>query len=124
VGLKKIDPDLKGTLGQKIVALEKAGKLTPEIIEWSKEVRDLGNDAAHEEAPPTRSELTDLQGFTEMVLRYLFTLPNTVKKRRGEKLPWEEERGSATAVAPPGRYAILPSVIRGFGSRAPSRRRS
>lgn len=89
VGLKKVDPTLKGTLGTKITALEKAGRLTPEIIAWSKEVRDLGNDAAHEETPPTRPELVDLRAFTEMVLRYLFTLPNMVKKRRGEKLPWE-----------------------------------
>jgi hypothetical protein len=89
IGLKKIDPGLSGTLGKKIKALESAGKLSPEIVEWAEHVRDLRNDAVHEETPPTRKELEDLRGVTEMVLRYLFTLPNMIKKRRGEKLPWE-----------------------------------
>jgi hypothetical protein len=89
ISLKKIDPNLTGTLGAKIKKLAAAGKLTVDIAEWSDHVRDLGNDAAHEETPLTRKELEDLRGFTEMVLRYLFTLPNMIKKRRGEKLPWE-----------------------------------
>jgi len=54
-------------------------------------VRDLENEAVHEETSPTRKELEDLRGITEMVLRYLFTLPNMSKKRRGEKLPWEPQ---------------------------------
>lgn len=90
VGLKKIDPGLTGMLGPKIKALAKAGKLTEDIATWSDQVRDLGNDAAHEEDPILRDDLIALRNFTEMVLRYLFSLPNAVKKRRGEKLPWEE----------------------------------
>jgi hypothetical protein len=89
IGLKKIDPSLTGMLGAKIKKPSAAGKLTSDIAEWSDQIRDLGNDAAHEEAPLTRKELDDLRGITEMVLRYLFTLPNMIKKRRGEKLPWE-----------------------------------
>lgn len=89
IGLKKIDPTLTGTLGQKIKKLAMAGKLTTDIEVWSDHVRDLGNDAAHEESPIDRTELSNLRNFTEMVLRYLFTLPNMVKRRRGEKLDWE-----------------------------------
>jgi hypothetical protein len=89
IGLKKIDPSLTGMLGQRIKKLAADGKLTPEIAEWSNVVRDLGNDAVHEETPLARKELEDLRGITEMVLRYLFTLPNMIKKRRGEKLSWE-----------------------------------
>lgn len=89
VGLKKIDSALTGTLGAKIKTLATRGQLTADIAEWSNHVRDLGNDAAHEETPLTRKELEDLRGISEMVLRYLFTLPNMIKKRRGEKLPWE-----------------------------------
>ncbi|MEO9168658.1 MAG: DUF4145 domain-containing protein [Aestuariivirga sp.] len=91
VGLKKIDQTLNGTLGNKIKALTKAGKLTQDIENWAGHVRDLGNDAAHEEAAITRADLIDLRSFSEMTLRYLFTLPNMVRKRRGEKLPWENE---------------------------------
>ncbi|MGO8843284.1 MAG: DUF4145 domain-containing protein [Methyloceanibacter sp.] len=89
VGCKKIDPGLTGTLGAKIKALAAKGKLTKDIEEWSDQVRELGNDAAHEEAALPRKDLEDLRGIAEMVLRYLFTLPNMIKKRRGEKLPWE-----------------------------------
>lgn len=91
VGLKKIDPSLTGMLGPKIKALAKAGLLTNDIAVWSDHVRDIGNDAAHEEEPITRDELTALRNFSEMVLRYLFSLPNAVKKRRGEKLEWEPD---------------------------------
>jgi hypothetical protein len=34
-----------------------------------------------------------------MVLRYLFTLPNSVKKRRGEKLDWEDPTPSEGGAA-------------------------
>lgn len=91
IGLKKIDPTLKGMLGQNIKQLAKAGKLTADIAEWSGHVRDIRNDATHEESSISRDELSELRNFTEMVLRYLFSLPNAVKKRRGEKLEWESD---------------------------------
>lgn len=91
VAFKKIDPNLKGMLGHKIKALAEAGLLTEDIAVWSDQVRDIGNDAAHEEDPITQNELTALRNFSEMVLRYLFSLPNAVKKRRGEKLDWEPD---------------------------------
>ena len=89
VGLKKIDLKLSGTLGAKLKKPAQQGTLTPEISEWADHVRALGNDAAHEEDAIPRNDLEDLRNITEMVLRYLFTLPNMIKKRRGEKLPWE-----------------------------------
>ncbi|MGJ5075509.1 DUF4145 domain-containing protein [Bradyrhizobium oligotrophicum] len=82
VGLKKIDPDARGVLAARIKKLAGASKLTPDIAEWADHVRDLGNDAAHEEAPPTRQELEDLRNFTEMVMRYLFSLPALVQARK------------------------------------------
>jgi hypothetical protein len=48
VAIKKIDPSLTGTLGRKLKALAKQGKLTDEIAEWADHVRELGNEAAHE----------------------------------------------------------------------------
>jgi hypothetical protein len=82
IGLKKIDATVKGTLATRIKKLAEAGNLTKDIAEWSDHVRDLGNEAAHEEVPPTREELEDLRNITEMVMRYLFSLPAMVKARK------------------------------------------
>lgn len=90
IALKTIDPDLKGMLGPRITKLAAAGKLTKDIEEWSNSIKEAGNDAVHESDPITRDQLIDLRNFCEMVLRYLFTLPNMIKRRRGEKLDWEE----------------------------------
>jgi hypothetical protein len=69
-------------LAVRIKKLATTSKLTPDIAEWADHVRDLGNDAAHEEVPPTREELDDLRNFTEMVMRYLFSLPALVEARK------------------------------------------
>jgi len=82
VGLKKIDSAATGMLKTRIKKLAADGKLTTDIAEWSDHVRDLGNEAAHEEEPPTREELGDLRSFTEMVMRYLFSLPAMVTARK------------------------------------------
>ncbi len=87
IGLKKIDPTATGMLKVKIKKLAADGKLTADIAEWSDQVRDMGNDAAHEETPPTREELADLRSFTEMVMRYLFTLPAMVIARKPPTKP-------------------------------------
>jgi hypothetical protein len=87
VGLKKIDPDTKGMLATRIKKLATAGKLTPDIAEWSGHIRVLGNEAAHDEDPPTREELTDLRNFAEMVMRYLFSLPSMVSARKPKTGP-------------------------------------
>jgi hypothetical protein len=54
IGLKKIDPGLSGMLGPRIKKLAEAGKLTSDIAEWSGRIRDIRNDATHEETPITR----------------------------------------------------------------------
>lgn len=91
IGLKKIDPELKGTLGARIKKLRETGKLTNDIAEWADQIKTTGNEAAHEEEPITKADLEELRSFTDMVLRYLFTLPNMVKKRRGQRLDWEPQ---------------------------------
>jgi hypothetical protein len=88
IGLKAISPSLTGMLGPKIKKLTENGVLTNDIAAWSDQVRELGNEAAHDAPQPTREDITDLRNFAEMVLRYLFTLPNMVRKRRGEPLLW------------------------------------
>jgi hypothetical protein len=82
LGLKFIDPSLKGMLASRIEQLGKAGKLTSDLVSWANEIKILGNEGAHDEDPMDRSELESLRGFVEMILKYLFSLPHMVEQRR------------------------------------------
>jgi hypothetical protein len=82
VGLKEFAPDVRGSLADRIKKLAADNKLTTEIAEWSTHVRVLGNEAAHDDEPPSRADLTDLRNFSEMVMRYLFSLPAMVAARK------------------------------------------
>jgi Domain of unknown function (DUF4145) len=87
VGLKLFDPNVTGTLKARITELVKQNKLTPSLGEWADQIRLLGNDTAHEIDQPTRDELTGLRNFSDLVLRYLFTLPEMVKARKALTQP-------------------------------------
>ncbi len=77
--------DLRGTLAVRIKRLVK-DKVLPEAIgDWADEIRDLGNEAAHDAEEVPRAELKMIRGFTDATLRYLYTLPAEVAARR--KLP-------------------------------------
>lgn len=82
VGLKLYDPNVGGLLKARIAELVKQNKLTPSLGEWADQIRLLGNDTAHDIDQPTREELTALRSFSDLVLRYLFTLPEMVKARK------------------------------------------
>lgn len=82
LGLKSLGLDLKGTLANRIERLSGNGQLTPQLAEWAKEIKNLGNDGAHEVDAIDREELAQLRGLTDMVLQYLFTLPAIVNARR------------------------------------------
>ncbi len=82
LGLKAIDPSLKGMLASRIEQLGKTGKLTQDLMSWANEIKALGNDGAHDEEPMKSTELGSLRGLTEMILKYLFTLPTMVDERR------------------------------------------
>jgi len=84
VGLKIIDPSVAGTLKARIETLVKQNRLTPSLEEWAHQIRLLGNETAHEIDQPTREEVEALRNFSDLVLRYLFTLPTMVANRRGQ----------------------------------------
>jgi hypothetical protein len=50
--------------------------------EWAHQIRELGNDAAHDEDPFTEHEAQTLQAFTELFLTYSFTLPGMIAARK------------------------------------------
>src|SRR5882762_4320953 len=75
VGLKIIDHTITGNLKERIAALVAQNFLTQSLGEWANQIRLLGNDIAHEIDQPTRDEIEALRNFSDLVLRYLFTLP-------------------------------------------------
>ena len=52
-GLKKIDPEAKGRLIDRIKSAAETGKITQDMADWANRIRLDGNDAAHEEDPFT-----------------------------------------------------------------------
>jgi hypothetical protein len=81
-----LNPSGIGNLQQRIEKLSVAVGVTPAMKEWAHEIRELGNDAAHEEEPFTEIEATTLQAFTELFLTYTFTLPGMLAARKASAL--------------------------------------
>jgi Domain of unknown function (DUF4145) len=83
VGLKIIDPSsATDLLKPRIAKLVQQNRLTPTLGEWAEQIRLLGNEAAQEIDQPTREEVEALRNFSDLVLRYLFTLPAMVAARK------------------------------------------
>ena len=81
--LKERFPDLKGTLHDRIRKAADDGALARDMAEWAHHIRIRGNDAAHEEEPFSEDEARDLRSFTDLLLRYLYTLPGMLAEARG-----------------------------------------
>jgi hypothetical protein len=79
VGLKAIDPLMKGVLHARIEKLAEDHRLTPSLKEWAHGIRLDGNDASHAEEAFTKEEAEEMHAFTQLVLTYLFTLPEKVR---------------------------------------------
>jgi hypothetical protein len=84
VGLKLVAPTVTGTLKARIATLVQQHILTQALGEWAEQIRLLGNEAAHEIDQPTREEVKALRNFSDLVLRYLFTLPAMVATKRAQ----------------------------------------
>lgn len=85
VALKTIRPNDRGNLKNRIDAAAKAGAITEDLAKWAHRIRLDGNEAAHESQPFSSDELEGLHRFTELVLRYLFTLPGMLKAWSADK---------------------------------------
>lgn len=82
LALSDLYPDQKGTLAKRINDLVKKSILPEPMGQWVDEIRQLGNDAAHDPDEVDRPQLTMIRGFTDAALRYLYTLPAEVTSRR------------------------------------------
>ena len=81
----KFPDDSKKSLNNRIKCAAGRHELTPELAEWAHQIRLDGNEAAHEEAPFSEEDAKRLQVFTDLVFRYLFTLPGMMNEaRQGE----------------------------------------
>lgn len=85
LALKDKFPTLSGTLAARIKQLVIDKALPQAMGDWADEIRDLGNDAAHDPIEIDRKQLAMIRGFTDATLRYLYTLPAEIEARR--KLP-------------------------------------
>lgn len=70
------------TLIKRLEKLKKDTKITPSMFDWANQIRIIGNDAAHDEDPISNEELESIRLFSEMFLRYAFTLPEMINKLR------------------------------------------
>lgn len=79
-GLKKKFPKIEGKLHVRIQKAAQQNELTQTLADWADQIRLGGNKAVHDNEPFSQKEAGNLQIFTELVLRYLFTLPGTLEK--------------------------------------------
>lgn len=78
------DPNKIEMLGRRLGRLSNEGLLAPAIGEWAEHIGYLGNVATHDGDELSNAELDDLANLTKMTLIYLVTLPEMIKRMRGE----------------------------------------
>jgi hypothetical protein len=71
-----------GNLFQKISDLANRRVITQALAEWAHAIREIGNEAAHDDTPFTKEDAEQTTYFAEMFLTYLFTLPGMIAERR------------------------------------------
>lgn len=81
IALKFFDDTVKGNLYNRIDILASRHDITPAMKSWAHQVRLIRNDAAHDADEPSSDDIDAMSGFTETLLKYLFTLPAEVKAR-------------------------------------------
>lgn len=75
-------------LKQEIDDLASKGILPPLMQDWSHNVRELGNESAHpspDQEPTSPRDASDIVGFLDFLLQYVYTLPKNIKEYRGRK---------------------------------------
>jgi hypothetical protein len=73
------------TLKNEIDDLANKGLLPPIMKDWSDNIRELGNDAAHPrlgQDPTSAEDAKDVMKFLDFLIEYLYDLPNKIEKYR------------------------------------------
>lgn len=71
-----------GMLGQKMAKLVPNVDLPTAMVDWALEVKDYGNVASHESHDPDIEEIKELRDFAELLLTYVYTLPQRLQQMR------------------------------------------
>ena len=98
IGLKEKFPEIEGRLIDRIDKAAELQGLTPDLAEWAHQIRLDGNYAAHEEEPSPEVIAKRLHVFTDLVLRYLFTLPGMLEEARDHAEDETREDGEPSSV--------------------------
>lgn len=84
--IKKLAPDVIGTLSQRIDRLAEAAMLPEDVRKWAHEIRIIRNDAVHETVEPPPEEITAMGEFAEAFLLFMFTMRRKYEERKSKEL--------------------------------------
>jgi hypothetical protein len=78
-----------GTLHDRLKALAAGGILPPALLEWSTEVRLVGNAGAHFDPakPVARDDAAALVGLLAELLKHLYEIPAEIARRKAKSSP-------------------------------------
>ena len=91
LALGELFPAYKGSLAARIKQAVNDGHLPQTMSDWANEVRLVGNEGAHDGEGVSRHDLSNARNFVDALLRYLFTLPAMVQRRREHREDLESD---------------------------------
>lgn len=78
--------DQAWSLEKRLKKLATDGKITADMADWAEEIRLDRNEAAHADEDFDKDDASEIIGFTEAFLNYVYTLPALVHERRKQRL--------------------------------------
>ena len=77
----------KDTLYHKLEQMSRDGSLHPSLVEWAREIRSIGNAAAHPDAldPVSDDEAADLGRLCRQLLNVIYEVPARITRSRAAR---------------------------------------
>jgi hypothetical protein len=86
LALKVFDDEIgKAKLVNRIDKIFDKGLISPAMKNWAHEIRELGNEGAHDMDIPDREDIEQMGLFTEQLLTHLFTMPKELELARAKR---------------------------------------
>lgn len=77
--------DQTWSLERRLKKLATDGKITADMADWAEEIRLDRNEAAHADEDFDKDDASEIMGFTQAFLNYVYTLPALVEDRRTKR---------------------------------------